>query len=53
MNTKEAFPFQLVLEEMRHSQRAKEIVTDNSTATGILNNTYKQLESKAIGMRYY
>ena len=53
MNAKEAVPLHLALEEMGHPQPATEIVTDNSTAKGILNNTCKQLRSKAIDMRHY
>ena len=53
MNTKEAVPIRIGLEEMGHKQSVTEIVTDNSTASNILNNTCKQLRSKAIDMRYY
>ena len=42
-NAKEAVPIKLALEEMGHTQNATEIVTDNSTAFQIINNTCKQL----------
>ena len=38
---------------MGHPQNATEIITDNSTASKILNNSCKQIRAKAIDMRYY
>jgi hypothetical protein len=38
---------------MGHAQPATPIVTDNSTAVGIANDTVKQKRSKAIDMRFY
>ena len=38
---------------MGHPQKVTKIVTDNSTAEGILNKTYKKIRSKAIDMQYY
>ena len=53
MNTKAAIPLCIALKEMGHKQGATEVITNNSTVSNILNNTCKQLRSKAIDMRYY
>ena len=53
VKAKEAVPIKLALEEMGHTQNATEIVTNNSTASQIINDTCKQFRSKAIYMRYY
>jgi hypothetical protein len=53
INAREAVPMQKALIEMGHPQPATPMKTDNSTATGILNNTIKQKRSKAIDMRFY
>ena len=52
-NAKEACPIRICLEEMGHPQPPTPIVTDNSTAAGIANDTIKQKRSKAIDMRFY
>ena len=52
-NAKEACPLRICLEELGHPQPATPIVTDNSTAVGIANDTIKQKRSKAIDMRFY
>ena len=52
-NGKEACPIRTALEEMGYPQPATPIVTDNSTASGIANDTVKQKRSKAMDMRYY
>jgi hypothetical protein len=49
-NAKEACPIRIVLEELGHPQPATIIITDNSTAAGIANDT---VQSKAIDMRFY
>eukprot|EP00957_Ditylum_brightwellii_P147047 11196288-Ditylum_brightwellii.AAC.1 len=49
----EANPLQMALEEMGHPQPATPIVTDNSTAEGIMNANIQQKQSKAINMRFY
>ena len=41
------------LEELGLKQPPSPLKTDNSTATGIINNTIKQKRSKAIDMRFY
>ena len=51
-NAKEAVPIRPTLEEMGHPQPPTEITTDNMTASGILNKTFKQTRSKAIDMNY-
>ena len=43
INAKEAVPIKLGLEELGHPQGATEIVTNNSTASQIINDTCKQL----------
>ena len=52
-NAKESCPIRICLEEMGHPQPPTPIVTDNSTAVGIANDTIKQKRSKAIDMRFY
>eukprot|EP00957_Ditylum_brightwellii_P172841 13158077-Ditylum_brightwellii.AAC.1 len=41
------------LEEMGHPQPPTPIMTDNTTANGIVNDTIKQRRSRAIDMRFY
>jgi hypothetical protein len=52
-NAKEACPIRICLEELGHPQPDTPIVTNNSTAIGITNDTIKQKRSKAIDMRFY
>jgi hypothetical protein len=52
-NGKEAAPVRITLEELGHPQPPTSIVTDNSTATGIANDTIRQKRSKSMDMRYY
>ena len=52
-NGKDACPIRIALEEMGHPQGPTPIITDNSTASGIANDTVKQKRSKAIDMRFY
>ena len=52
-NGKEACPMRVALQEMGHAQPPTPIVTDNSTASGIVNDTVKQKRSKAVDMRFY
>jgi len=53
MNGQEAVALRNCLEAMGHPQPATPLKTDNSTASGILNNTMKQKRSKAIDVRFY
>jgi hypothetical protein len=52
-NGKTACPLRICLTELGHPQPPTPIVTDNSTASGIANDTIKQKRSKAIDMRFY
>jgi hypothetical protein len=52
-NGKTATQHRTVLEELGHPQPPTPIVTDNSTASGIANDTVKQKRSKAMDMRFY
>jgi hypothetical protein len=52
-NGKAACPLRVCLEELGHPQPPTPVVTDNSTAAGIANDTVKQKRSKAIDMRFY
>jgi hypothetical protein len=52
-NCKEACAIRTTLEEMGYPQPPTPVVTDNSTAAGIANDTVKQRRSKAIDMRFY
>ena len=53
LNAKNACPIRITLEELGHPQPPTPIQTDNSTATGIANDSVKQKRSKAIDMRFY
>ena len=53
LNGKEAVPQQITLEELGHPQPPTPMVTDNSTAMGIANDSVKQKRSKAMDMRFY
>jgi hypothetical protein len=52
-NGREACPLRITLEELGHQQPPTPIATDNTTASGIANDTVKQKRSKAIDMRFY
>jgi hypothetical protein len=52
-NGKEGAPLCITLEEFGHKQPPTPIVTDNSTASGITNESIKQKRSKATDMRFY
>ena len=52
-NSKEACPFRITLEELGHLQSPTALITDNSTAAAIANDSVKQRRSKAVDMRYY
>ena len=53
LNARASLPLRLALEEMGHKQPPTELVTDNSTADGIMNDKIKINRSKGIDMRYY
>jgi hypothetical protein len=52
-NGKEGASERHCLEELGHPQPPTPMVTDNSTTSGIANNTVKQKRSKAMDMRFY
>lgn len=52
-NGKEAVPERITLDELGHPQPPTPMITDNSTASGIANDSVKQRRSKAMDMRYY
>ena len=51
-NAKAALPLRATLQEMGHPQPTAEILTDNTTAEKIANDTCKQKQSKATDMRF-
>ena len=53
MNTQEAAPLQITLEELNWPQPPSPIQTDNNTASGMMNNTVEQKKSKTMNMRFY
>jgi hypothetical protein len=52
-NGKEGAPLRITLKELGHKQPPTPMVTDNSTASGIANESVKQKLSKAMDMRPY
>jgi Reverse transcriptase (RNA-dependent DNA polymerase) len=52
-NCKEACALRVALEEMGNPQTPTMVVTDNSVAAGIANDTVKQKQSKAMDKRFY
>ena len=53
LNAREAIPLRILLEELGHPQDATEMITDNSTAHGMINKTMTPKRSKAIDMRFH
>jgi hypothetical protein len=53
INCTEATAIRTTLTEMGHPQPPTPMKTDNSTATGIINNTMKQRRTRAMDMRFY
>jgi hypothetical protein len=53
INAQNAMPIRTTLTEMHHPQGPTPVQADNSTATGIANETVKQKKSRAMDMRYY
>eukprot|EP00957_Ditylum_brightwellii_P147190 11208048-Ditylum_brightwellii.AAC.1 len=45
--------FRVALQEMGHPQPPTIVITDNSTAEGIVNNCVKQHRTHAVGMIFY
>lgn len=52
-NTRNGTVVRITLDEVGHPQPATPVQVDNSTATGIVNNTVKQQRSRAMDMRFY
>ena len=52
-NARIAIPMRITLRELGHPQPATPIITDNSTAAGIANESVKQKHSKAMDMRFH
>jgi hypothetical protein len=52
-NTQSGAPLRITLNELGHTQPPTPLRTDSSTAFGILNETIKQKQSKAMDMRYH
>ena len=52
-NGKEAYAIRNILAKLSHPQPSTPIVTDNSTASGIANDTVHQKHSKAMDMCFY
>ena len=53
LNAREVRILRLILEELRHSQPPTPIHIDNTTAVGIVNNTIKRQQSRAMEMQYF
>jgi hypothetical protein len=53
VNSKEGTVTRTTLPEMGHNQDATDLITDNTTPDGIVNNTVQQKQSKAMDMRLY
>ena len=52
-NAKEAKVIRLILHELGHPQPPTPIHTDNTTVTGIVNNTIKRQKSHSMEMKYF
>jgi hypothetical protein len=52
-NAQSGAPLRVTLTELGHTQPPTPLRTDNSTASGIMNETIKQKQSKAMYMRYH
>ena len=53
LNAKTAVPIRQTLEEMGHKQPPTPIQTDNSTASGVVNNKIQPKATKAMDMRFH
>ncbi len=53
VNCKEGVVIRQSLADMGHPQQTTPVITDNSTACGIANQTMKQQRSRAMDMRYH
>jgi hypothetical protein len=53
INAKEGAVLRTTLEELGHQQSPTPMGTNNTTATGYINDTIKQKRTKAMDMRFY
>lgn len=53
INVKAAIPIRQTLIDFEHEQPPADLVTDNSIASGIVNQTIKQNKSRSMNMRYF
>ena len=53
INTREAVPMRLLLQEMGHPQPKASIQTDNTTALGVVTNTVQPKRTKAMNTRFH
>ena len=53
LNVKTALPLRLALLEMGHPQPPTPVISDNTTAVGLANDSVKQKFSKAMDMRFH
>ena len=53
MNAQEAIPLRQTLIDLDHPQPPTEIITDNSIASGVVNQTVKQNKLRSMNMRYF
>eukprot|EP00957_Ditylum_brightwellii_P148232 11286722-Ditylum_brightwellii.AAC.1 len=53
VNTRKGEELRLALKEMGHPQPPTPVMTDNSTACGIVNKMVKQRRTRAIDMQFY
>ena len=52
-NCKAVIELRIALEEMGHKQQPTAVMTDNSTASGFVNDTICQRKTRAIDMHFY
>eukprot|EP00957_Ditylum_brightwellii_P109919 8384293-Ditylum_brightwellii.AAC.1 len=52
-STRKGEELRLVLTKMGHPQPPTPVMTDNSTACGIINSTVRHCQTCAIDMRFY
>ena len=51
--TQTIVPLQITADELGHKQPATPLRADNNTTSGIMNDTIRQQQSKAMDMRFY
>ena len=53
MNARQLLPPRVTCKELGHPQLATPMQIDNNTASGIINGTFNQPQSKVVDMRFY